>query len=176
MLGEIRHCFMKLYCHSERNSLYSYTIIEVYTCILLHKNHLHLCFFRRLSMKCILHIKTSPWPVTKQQLYHVSIAIDFFKFKPSLKHLTYLSNVFFTIKGFIDVFPYLLLTENGQTMTFIQRAQTFPNFLAHEPEEKGREQQEEATPPSSGCEESCNLSPLQWQSRSGIKRTIYPPL
>lgn len=52
-----------------------------------------ICFFRRLSMEFILHVKTSNWSVTKQQFYHVSTAIAFFKFKPSLMHLTYLSNV-----------------------------------------------------------------------------------
>lgn len=79
----------------------------------------------------------------------------------------------FTLKkGFIDAFLYLFLTGSGLTMTFIPRAQTFPNFLAHEPEEEVGEQQEQATPPSSGCEESCNLRQLQWQNRSGIEDTL----
>lgn len=66
-------------------------------------------------------------------------------------------------KRFTDLSHFLFLAGSGLTMTFIPRAQTFPSFLSREPEQEEGERQEEATPPSSGCEESCRLRPLQWQ-------------
>ncbi|KAG7225109.1 hypothetical protein INR49_014565 [Caranx melampygus] len=53
------------------------------------------------------------------------------------------------------------LARSGLTMTFIPRAQTFPSFLSDEPEQEERQHQEEAPSPSSGCESSCSLRPLQ---------------
>ncbi|MEQ2235886.1 hypothetical protein ILYODFUR_006762 [Ilyodon furcidens] len=55
------------------------------------------------------------------------------------------------------------LTDRGRSMTFIPRAQTFPSFLSDEPEQEERIHlhQEEAPSPSSGCESSCSLRPLQ---------------
>ncbi|PWA18061.1 hypothetical protein CCH79_00004245 [Gambusia affinis] len=57
------------------------------------------------------------------------------------------------------------LTDRGAGLpkTFIPRAQTFPSFLSDEPEqeERSHRHQEEAPSPSSGCESSCSLGPLQ---------------
>ncbi|XP_054893735.1 docking protein 6 isoform X3 [Poeciliopsis prolifica] len=54
------------------------------------------------------------------------------------------------------------LTDRGAGLskTFIPRAQTFPSFLS-EQEERSHRHQEEAPSPSSGCESSCSLGPLQ---------------
>ncbi|XP_042082421.1 docking protein 6 isoform X2 [Haplochromis burtoni] len=49
----------------------------------------------------------------------------------------------------------------GLMMTFIPRAQTFPSFLSDEPEQEESQHQREAPSPSSGCESSCSLRPLQ---------------
>ncbi|XP_008436877.1 docking protein 6 isoform X2 [Poecilia reticulata] len=49
----------------------------------------------------------------------------------------------------------------GLSKTFIPRAQTFPSFLSDEQEERSHRHQEEAPSPSSGCESSCSLRPLQ---------------
>ncbi|XP_022063072.1 docking protein 6 isoform X3 [Acanthochromis polyacanthus] len=57
-----------------------------------------------------------------------------------------------------DLYSY---QGNGLTMTFIPRAQTFPSFLSDEPDQEESQHQEEAPSPSSGCESSCSLRPLQ---------------
>ncbi|XP_044032484.1 docking protein 6 isoform X2 [Siniperca chuatsi] len=57
-----------------------------------------------------------------------------------------------------DLYSY---QGSGLTMTFIPRAQTFPSFLSDEPEREENQHQEEAPSPSSGCESSCSLRPLQ---------------
>ncbi|XP_077410096.1 docking protein 6 isoform X2 [Vanacampus margaritifer] len=65
-----------------------------------------------------------------------------------------------------DLFSY---QASSMSMTFIPRAQTFPNFLSHEPEreaeedklQEGRRRQEEAPSPSSGLAATCSLRPLQ---------------
>lgn len=56
---------------------------------------------------------------------------------------------------------FLPLKGTGLMMTFIPRAQTFPSFLSDEPEQEESQHQREAPSPSSGCESSCSLRPLQ---------------
>ncbi|XP_003443620.2 docking protein 6 isoform X2 [Oreochromis niloticus] len=57
-----------------------------------------------------------------------------------------------------DLYSY---QGTGLMMTFIPRAQTFPSFLSDEPEQEESQHQREAPSPSSGCESSCSLRPLQ---------------
>lgn len=119
----------------------------------------YICVFKKTVCQFYFAYKEMPWMVAKQQLNHVWKSFFFIRnllIKPNF--------ITFTInKRFIDPSHFFFLTGSSLTMTLIPRAQTFPSFLSHEPEQEEGEHQEEATPPSSGCEESCRLRPLQWQ-------------